>query len=187
MLRPTLLCHPQGCSNTNVLSDVRRLHYFVTTVGWFWYYYSFCVAKYSGNVCVTYFQLECCERVELVPVNAIKLYRRSGGVVALIRNMVAVPGSALSRDCLLHSYVVTVAAILQTLGVFSRSGIAAAMLMYIPVVWDMTECRSAGINQCFGETYCFPLLRLEWHRTAVVIHWPAAWRLSIANTLRSVK
>jgi hypothetical protein len=78
-----------------------------------------------------------------------------------------IPGSTFSWDNLLHCK--------QPLSLMSCKhwvyltyGFATAMLMYIPVFWDMTPCRSVRINQAYRETHCFLLLHAEFYRTGNV-------------------
>lgn len=52
--------------------------------------------------------------------------------------------------------------------------------MQITVFWDMTPYRWVRINQSFGETYCCPLLDLEFHRTADVL------KLNTRNSAKQV-
>lgn len=54
-----------------------------------------------------------------------------------------------SVDALILQYAVTVPAVLQT-SVLSRSGVATEMLVWIPLFWGMTPCRSVRNNQCFS-------------------------------------
>ena len=57
-----------------------------------------------------------------------------------------------------------------------------------PFCLNVTLCRSVRINRSFRKNYCFPLLPLEYHRTAdVLILTVAAWRLPIQNTRSSLK
>lgn len=56
------------------------------------------------------------------------------------------------------------------------------MYTYIPVFWDTTVCRSLRISPPFRESYCSPLLLLEFHSIADVFAMTvAAWQLNLQN------